>query len=338
MEDVARLAGVSTATVSRALNSPDLVSGATRQRVADAIRALDYKVNLAARHLRTHQTRTIAIVIPTISEPVIHDVVEAVEDMAIQENYSLLMSSTRGDRAREEAYIRLLAEQTVADGVLYVSPRAAPEQVRKLAQGTMPVVLCNYRLDGVPTIMVDHVSSICQTTGHLLALGHRRIALLNLSTPYYHPARMRRAGFEKAFAEWGLAPDPSLIVELDLPTYAHDDWLGVTADLLDRKPPPTAIVAFNDKVALQVYAICRQRGLRIPDDLSVTGCDDILSAQHVEPPLTTVRIPARDLGQRAMACLLRRIGGETPDMPCATLLDVELIVRDSCDAPGRHYD
>ncbi|MCD4686348.1 MAG: LacI family transcriptional regulator [Anaerolineae bacterium] len=148
MEDVAQLAGVSTATVSRVLNNPELVSADTRERVEQAINQLDYRVNLAARNLRTNQTRTIAIVIPTISEPVINQVVEAVEDAAINAQYSLLMCSTRGDVKREQAYIRLLTQQTLVDGILYVSPRAAPDDVRRLLEGNAPVVLCNYSVEG----------------------------------------------------------------------------------------------------------------------------------------------------------------------------------------------
>ncbi len=337
MEDVARLAGVSTATVSRVLNSPEVVSEDARQRVIDAIRKLDYRLNLAARSLRTNQTRTIAIVIPTISEPVINQFVEAVEDAAITEDYTLLMCSTRGDSAREEAYIRLLTQQTAVDGVLYVSPRAAPEHVLKLLEGDAPVVLCNYSMETTrtPNVLVDHVSSIYQTTRYLLDLGHERIALLNLSAPYYYPARMRRSGFEKAFAQAGMTPDPGLIIELDQPTYANDNWRDAIDALLDRDVPPTAIVAFNDMVALQVYAACRERKLRIPNDLSVTGCDDILSAQHVEPPLTTVRIPAYEMGQLAVKTLLRLLTQEHPDIPASSPFDVELVVRESCAPPAR---
>lgn len=127
--------GVSTATVSRVLNNPELVSDDTRQRVADAIRQLDYRVNLAARSLRTNQTRTIAVVLPTIADPVINRMVEAVEDVAITAGYTLLLCSTRGDAAREQTYIELLTQQTVADGVLYISPRATPENVLALDQG-----------------------------------------------------------------------------------------------------------------------------------------------------------------------------------------------------------
>jgi DNA-binding LacI/PurR family transcriptional regulator len=337
MEDVAREARVSTATVSRALNAPELVSEATRQRVMEAIRRLDYKINLAARNLRTNQTRTIAIVIPTISEPVMNELVEAVEDVAIQENYTLLLCSTRGDVEREQAYIRLLTQQTIADGVLYLSPRSAPDVVRQLLDGPAPVILCNYCLDdtSTPSVMMDHVSSIQQTTGHLLALGHRRIALLNLAAPHYYPARMRHEGFEKAFAALGLIPAPDLITEMDQPTYDHNEWQDAINHLLDLPDPPTAIVAFNDVVALQVYAVCRQRGLRIPGDLSVTGCDDILSASHVEPALTTVLIPARRQGQIAMRYLLKTIAQEAPGIQPVTLIDVELVIRDSCAAPAR---
>ncbi len=335
MEDVAREAGVSTATVSRALNDPDLVSADTRQRVLDAIHKLDYKINRAARNLRTNQTRTIAIVIPTISEPVMNEVVEAVEDVAIQENYTLLLCSTRGDSERELAYIQLLTQQRIADGVLYLSPRAAPAIVHQLIEGPAPVILCNYSLDNAaaPCVMMDHVSSIYQTTQYLLSLGHRRIALLNLAAPHYHPARMRRAGFERALAAHHLTPDESLIVELNQPTYDHDQWQVSIHRLLDLPEPPTALVAFNDMVALQIYAVCRERGLRIPDDLSVTGCDDILSASHVNPRLTTVRIPAREQGQLAMHYLLQTISQPDDDIPPQTMLDVELIVRESCAPP-----
>ena len=335
MEDVARLAGVSTATVSRALNAPELVSHATRERVLQAMQSLDYKINLAARSLRTNQTRSLAVVIPTISEPVINEIVEAVEDAAITENYTLLLCSTRGDSERECAYISLLTQQTLADGVLYVSPRAAPEDVLRLLRGDAPVVLCNYRLDeaDAPSVMIDHVSSMYRATRYLLTLGHRRIALLNLNAPYYHPARMRRQGFEKAFSEAALMPDPTLMIELSQPTYDTDEWRAAIAALFDRADPPTAVVAFNDKVALQVYAESRQRGLRIPDDLSVTGCDDILTAQHVEPPLTSVRIPAYNLGRLAVQILFRLIRDGSAAVPPVTLLDTELMVRKSCAPP-----
>lgn len=335
MQDVARVAEVSTATVSRVLNNPELVSEQTRQRVMHAIETLDYRVNLAARNLRTNQTRTIAVVIPTISEPVINRVIEAVEDIAITEQYSLLVCSTRGDSEREQAYIRQLTQHTLADGILYISPRAAPEDVHRLLEGNAPVVLCNYNLPDhpVPSVMFDHVRSIYKTTRYLLDLGHERLALLNLSAPHYEPARMRRRGFEKAYAESGLAPDPTLIVELDQPTYVTEDWRDAVSALLDHPSPPTAIVAFNDKVALEVYAVCRARGLRIPHDLSVTGCDDILSAQYVEPPLTTVHIPAYEQGRIAVKTLLKLVNDPAADVPPTTLLNVELIARESCMPP-----
>ncbi len=332
MLDVARLAGVSTATVSRVLNTPERVNEETRRRVMDSIQRLDYKINVAARHLRTNQTRLIAVVIPTIAEPMINQVVEAVEDAAIEQGYTLLLCSTRGDLEREQAYIDLLTQQMAVDGVLYVSPRAAPEDVRRLAQGPAPLVLCNYTIDnpGTPSIWINHVSSIYQATRHLIELGHRRITLLNLDVPHYQPARMRRHGYEKALAESGLPVDASLIIEIRQPTYNTDEWRVVIGQLLDRPDRPTAVVAFNDEVALEVYAACRVRELHIPRDLSVTGCDDTLLARYADPPLTTVRIPAYDLGRLAMKHLLRHIGrkpGRTAPIPP---LEVKLIIRESC--------
>lgn len=335
MIDVARLAGVSTATVSRVLNNPELVNEETRQRVMHSIQQLGYRINVAARQLRTNQTRLIAVVIPTISEPVINQVVEAVEDAAIEQGYTLLLCSTRGDAEREQGYIDLLTQQMAVDGVLYVSPRAAPEDVRRLASGPAPLVLCNYTIDDpdTPNVWIDHVSSIYQATYYLITLGHRRIMLLNLDAPFYQPARMRRRGYEQALTESGLPFDPSLVVEIRQPTYNTDEWREVIGHLLDQPQRPTAVVAFNDEVALEVYAACRGRGLHVPRDLSVTGCDDTLLARYADPPLTTVRVPAYELGRLAMKHLLRPMGwkpGRAASMP---RLEVELVIRESCAPP-----
>lgn len=332
MLDVARLAGVSTATVSRVLNNPEVVNEDTRCRVMDAIQQLDYKINVAARRLRTNQTRLIAVVIPTIAEPAINQVVEAVEDAAIEQGYTLLLCSTRGDAEREQWYIDLLTQQMAVDGVLYVSPRAAPEDVARLAQGPAPLVLCNYTIDdpAVPSVWIDHVSSTYQVTRYLIELGHRRITLLNLAAPFYQPARMRRRGYEQALAELGLEPDPARITEIRQPTYDTDEWREVIDHLLAQPDRPTAIVAFNDEVALEVYAACRAHGLSIPRDLSVTGCDDTLLARHADPPLTTVRIPAYELGRQAMNLLLLRIDGKPGRVEPFPRLVIELIVRESC--------
>jgi LacI family repressor for deo operon, udp, cdd, tsx, nupC, and nupG len=337
MLDVARLAGVSTATVSRVLNTPELVNEDTRRRVMNSIQQLDYKINVAARRLRTNQTRLIAVVIPTIAEPVINQIVEAIEDAAIEQGYTLLLCSTRGDMERERAYIDLLNQQMAVDGVLYVSPRAAPKDVCRLVQGPAPLVLCNYTLDdpAVPCVGIDHVSSIYQATRHLIELGHRMITLLNLAAPYYQPARMRRRGYERAMAESGLPLDPARIIEIHQPTYETGDWRAVIERLLDQPDRPTAIVAFNDEVALEVYAACRARGLCIPADVSVTGCDDTLLARYADPPLTTVRIPAYELGRQAMQHLLRCIAGKPRRGGTIPRLAVELVIRESCAPPAQ---
>jgi LacI family transcriptional regulator len=238
---------------------------------------------------------------------------------------------------RERSYIDLLNQQMAVDGVLYVSPRAAPDDVWRLVQGPAPLVLCNYTLDdpAVPCLGIDHVSSTYQATRHLIELGHRTITLLNLSAPYYQPARMRQRGYELALAESGLPVDPARIIEIHQPTYELGDWRAVIADLLDAADRPTAVVAFNDVVALEVYAACRARRLRIPADISVTGCDDTLLARYADPPLTTVRIPAYELGRQAMQQLLRRIAGKPRRTGPVPRLAVELVRRESCATPAQ---
>lgn len=336
MLDVARLAGVSTATVSRVLNNPEQVNAATRQRVMDSIQQLGYRINVAARQLRTNQTHLIAVVIPTIAEPVINQVIEAVEDAAVEQGYTLLLCSTRGDAAREQGYIEMLTQQLVVDGVLYVSPRAAPEDVVRLAAGPARLVLCNYAIDdpNTPSVWIDHVSSSYQAAHYLIQMGHRRIALLNLDAPFYQPARMRRLGYEQALKEAGLSLDPSLIIEIHQPTYDTDEWREVVGRLLDRPDRPTAVVAFNDEVALEVYAACRARGLHIPYHLSVTGCDDTLLARYAHPPLTTVRVPAYELGRLAMKHLLRQTDRKPGRAASNPRLEVELVIRESCAPPS----
>jgi DNA-binding LacI/PurR family transcriptional regulator len=259
-------------------------------------------------------------------------VIEAVEDAAIAQGYTLLLCSTRGDAEREQGYIDLLTQQMAVDGVLYISPRAAPEEVCRLAQGPAPLVLCNYTIDdpAAPSVWIDHVSSIYQTTRYLIDLGHRAITLLNLDAPHYQPARMRRRGYELALAESGLAVDPARIIEIHQPTYTTDEWRTVIDHLLDQPDRPTAVVAFNDEVALEIYAACRAHGLRIPADLSVTGCDDTLLARYADPPLTTVRIPAHEWGRQAMKHLLRQIDGKPGRSGIIPRLAVELVVRESC--------
>jgi len=333
MHDVARLAEVSTATVSRVINTPERVNEDTRRRVMDSIKQLDYKINVAARQLRTNQTRLIAVVIPTIAEPIINQAIEAIEDAAIEQGYTLLLCSTRGDVEREKTYIDLLVQQMAVDGVLYISPRAAPEEVRRLTQGPAPLVLGNYTIDDpqIPSVWLDHVSSIYQTTRYLIELGHPRIALLNLGAPYYQPARMRRRGYEQALIEAGLSLDLAQNIELHQPTYNTHEWRAVIEQVLSQPEPPSAIVAFNDEVALEVYAVCRAHGVRIPQDLSVTGCDDTLPARYVDPPLTTVHVPAYELGRQAMKLLIRRLKGKSGQ--AISRLGVELIIRESCAPP-----
>jgi LacI family transcriptional regulator len=335
MLDVAHRAGVSTATVSRVLNNPDQVNEDTRRRVMEAMQELDYKLNVAARRLRTNETRLIAVVIPSIAEPVINRIVEAIEDAAIERGYTLLLCSTRGDPNREQGYIDLLTQHMAVDGILYVSPRAAPEDVRRLALGSAPLLLCNYTIDDplAPSVWIDHVSSIYQTTRYLISLGHTRIALLNLDAPHYQPAVMRRRGFERALIEAGIPLDETQVIEIHQSSYDTDEWREVIDYVLAQPDRPTAVVAFNDEVALEVYAACRACGLHIPADLSVTGCDDTLLARYAEPPLTSVCIPAYDLGRQAMKYLMLCIDGE--DLPTAPIprLAVELVIRESCAPP-----
>ncbi|NDJ77046.1 MAG: LacI family transcriptional regulator [Chloroflexi bacterium] len=333
IEDVAQVAQVSTATVSRVLNQPHLVSIQTRRRVLDAMQLLDYKVNLAGRHLRTNRTRTAALLLPGLGSSVISRLVEGVEDAALAAKYALIMFSTRHDADREAAYIDLITRHRLVDGVLCVSPCSSLENMHCLENDGIPLVMCNGKLDGVASVLVNYSDLTYQATEYLLAWGHQRILLLNWTVPsgevpvtLHTITHMRQGGFRQALAATQAVPQ-TLVVD------DNTEWQAHLAHMLRSTDRPTAIIACCDKLALAVYAVCRGVGLRIPHDLSVIGCDDILVAQYVDPPLTTIRVPAYKQGRLAMESLLQAMMGDAPEEPAVHLLKGELVLRDSCAPP-----
>lgn len=321
--DVARVAGVSTATVSRVLNGHPSVRGETRQRVEAAMQALNYRVTVAARSLRTAQTRMVLALVPDFSNPYYAEIVRGLGACAREHDYELLLCDTGLSEARERAVAQMLTRH-MYDGVVcmdpYTTQRMVSEEVRSL-----PWVACSEFVpdEQIPHVSIDHRLAAKDAVLYLLAKGHRRIGLVNSDERYLY-AQQRREGYRDALREAGLQERLDYIQIVG----GIDHPLGELAArrLLALEQRPTALFAVADTLAVGAIKATLAAGLRVPEDLAVVGFDDVPLASIFEPSLTTVAQPRRELGEQAMRLLLRRIQGE---LPASVTLPHTLVARRS---------
>ncbi|MDR7588845.1 MAG: LacI family DNA-binding transcriptional regulator [Armatimonadota bacterium] len=329
IRDVARRAGVSVATVSRVVNhSAHRVSPQTRRRVLEAVRALGYQANVIAQSLKKRASRTVALIVPDISNPFFPAIARGIEDVASQHGYAVLLCNTYEDLARERAYLDLLRKRWV-DGVIFATAGTNTAHLRALRREGRPVVLVARDVDGVriDAVLVDNYHGAYEATAHLLRLGHRRIA--HIAGPAsVRVAQERRRGYEQALADAGLPRDGALVGEGD---FTADGGRRAVEAWLRRRADITAIVAANDLMAIGALEVLRAAGRRVPEDVAVVGFDDITFASLVSPALTTVAQPKYLMGQLAMQRLLELMAGESP-AGRRIVLEPQLIVRDSCGA------
>ncbi len=331
MADVAKLAGVSRTTVSFILNNvPDAnIPDATRQRVLQAVRELNYMPNVQALNLATGKTMMIALVVRQTSEQMSSDAfagefIRGVTGVIEDEDYHLVIHAAEPN-ARESTYGKLVRTHKV-DGLLISSPLVNDQEVRLLHQEETPIVLHGATdTQDIPSVDVDNRQGAYMAVRYLLDLGHRRIGHISNAPFSYASSSDRREGYRRALLEAGIAYDEALVLAGEFT--ASSGYAPMQA-LLDLPYPPTAVFVGSDVVALGAMEAVRERGLRIPDDISLIGFDDILYARYTTPPLTTVRIPAYDLGRSAGSLLLKIIRGDSlPDT--RFLLPTELVVRRS---------
>lgn len=319
IHDVAKAANVSPSTVSRAFSMPDLLRPDTRDRVLDVAKKLGYQPNRAARGLITGRTGNIGVVVPDLSNPFFPAVLKGVQARARQSDYSVFLADAEEDPVLEEELIRAMAKQV--DGVVICSSRASAAALTALAQDT-PLVLLNRKIPGIPAVTMDSADGARQAIGHLAALGHRRIAYLNGPTSSWSN-RARRKGVRGRAA--GLELD---ITELGpfAPTFEG----GLVAADLALAAGVTAVLAYNDLVALGVLSRLNDRSVRVPAQMSVVGCDDIPMAQMSGPPLTTVALPSERAGRLAIDMLRERIASSLQqDGNGRGALPTSLVVRGS---------
>jgi LacI family transcriptional regulator len=326
IRDVARLAGVSPSTVSRALSMPEMVNAATRARVATAVEQLGYQPNRAARGLITGRTGNIGLVVPDLANPFFASVAKGVQARARRYDVAVFIADTDEDATAEVGLIRALAKQV--DGLILCSPRAGDSDLSAIAQDTN-VVLVNRTAEGVPGVTFDNEEGMRQAVAHLVALGHRRIAWVGGPVTSWS-TQHRSIGLSNALYAQGAE---LVRVGSFAPTYEG----GMAAADQAVATGATAVVTYNDLVAIGLLARLHARGISVPADLSVVGIDDIAMSRMARPALTTVRLPKQEAGRIAVELLLAVLDDPDPDTAVATrgTLHGELIVRDSTGpAPG----
>ncbi len=326
IKDVAQAAGVSTATVSYVLNESRFVSPALVERVRRAVKQTGYRPDGNARSLRSKRTGMIGLIVPDNANPFFAEIAKGVEDAGFEAGFGVILCNSNASLARENEHIDLLLSRRV-DGMVVAPTTAGLEHLDVVLQRGVPLAVF-YREPGsrdIDTFRIDNIQAGYQATRHLLELGHRQIACLepgSLETP----SGLRVEGFRKAMAEWGLKPDPRLMLQGDNRIAGGD---RAAQELLARDLPFTAVFSSNDAMAVGALRVLRMAGLRVPEDVSVAGVDNIILASYCEPPLTTVGQPKQEAGRMAAERLIERIQGRHQQGARDFVLDLELIVRHS---------
>ena len=315
-------------TVGKVLNGKGSVSPETRERILEAARGLGYVPNTLARSLVTRSTCTIGIVASDLSDAELARFVVGAEREARRTGHGVLIGSIARGGTDADRYLRMLLERRV-DGILTAAPQMERNaRIGELLRGPVPAVSI-HRVPGggVSLVGSDHVKTALLATRHLLDLGHRSVATVTGSDGR-QVTSLRLKGYRMALKDAGVEFDPALV---EGGYWEADGAYEATLKLLDREPGITAVYAQNDTMALGVLSALHERGLGVPDDCAVVGCDDIPIAAHAIPPLTTVHVPFFETGETAVRLLLDLIaGGET--RPRRVLLPVQLVRRASCGA------
>ncbi len=327
MADVAREAGVSLMTVSRVVNNKGEVSEATRQRILKVIEKLGYRPSGIARSLATSRTGTIGLIVPDISNPFFADLAKGVEKVAYSEGYNVFLCSTEENPQRELKVLESLAEYRV-DGVLLCSSRLDEEHLVNSLGFFYSAVLVNRALErrdlAVGTVMVDDVRGGEIATLHLINEGRKRIGFL-AGPETSHSGRNRFKGYRTALDQAGIPYDPEVVLHC---ASNVEGGYEAAKTLLSKNSDVTALFCYNDLVAVGALRACNEMGVKVPDDVSVVGFDDIMLAGLVTPGLTTCRIQREELGERSATMLLEQMGGCSGH--CETVVLVpELVVRES---------
>ncbi|WP_410514067.1 LacI family DNA-binding transcriptional regulator [Paenibacillus sp. BR2-3] len=327
IKDVAMKAKVSIATVSRVLNQSKPVSQAIKQRVLEVVEELEYNPNPVARSLIMKESKLIGLLIPAIENTYISIFVGAIEEELFKNNYTTLLCNTKRDLDIELHYLKLLKEKYV-DGVVLLTSSPKPQQIEFFENHAVPVIFASHTdTEGrFASINIDEFQAAYDATKFLLESGHRKIAFFGGPLAYYQIVQ-RLEGYKQALKEYGIEYDDKLFYEQD---YDIESGYRSGMKLFNNDELPTAIFCVSDMVAIGAIRAAEDSGLRVPEDISVMGFDDIPIAGAYRPALTTVRQPVYELGVQAAQMLLRQIQDKENYVKEARIVPHEIIERGSC--------
>ena len=329
MKDVARHAGVSVSTVSYVVNGSGAVGQERRSRVLDAIHVLGYSPNGTARSLKRRSAATVGMIVPELTNPFFAMVAEGVQRAAAEHDVLVVLVVPEASEQPEEKHLELLRGQRI-DGVVYLSGTGSmPASIYEVAR-TGPVVLVDEQVPGMslPAVVCDSRTGAREVAAHVLAQGHRHVAVIG-GPPSLWTAQQRLAGYREAFAGAGLQPDTVPVYNGD---YRQASGQELARKALAAEQRPTGLICANDLMACGAMEYCREVGLRVPEDISIVGFDDLPFSALLTPRLTTVRQPAHEMGFRAASALLTILeGGEVGDIE---VLPAPVQVRSSVCPPG----
>ena len=326
IREIADLAGVSIATVSRVVNGRSDVSEETRELVSSVIREHGYATNRTARSLSAGRTGLVGVLVPLVYPVYFSAILSGAAEALYEHELRLVLSPTHHEHDREVSLLDRLMHG-LTDGALLVLPEESSDELARLLDQGYRFVVVDPRLpleEPIPSVSAAHTTGADQAMQHLLALGHRRIAAITGPRGWI-ATEDRRRGYLAALAGAGVVPDPALVLESNFEIAGGIDAVN---RLLDLDEPPTAIFAFNDNLAIGVIHAARARGIRVPEELSVVGFDDVEHATIVFPSLTTVRQPLAEMGRTAVSLLTRLLARQRVET-LRIELGTRLVVRES---------
>lgn len=329
IRDVARAAGVSTATISRFFNQPEKLSAKTWNRVRSAIDRHHYVADGQAGGLASRRSHTLGLIIPTITNSIYAASTQAIQQTAQEGGYSVLVGVSEFSPNREATLVHRLLERRV-EGLILTGAGRNPELHEKISRNDVPFVVTwkSTRGTNLPSISFDNYKAARAAVDHLVALGHRRIGMICGRTEVNDRALDRRRAFEDTLAAHGLEVDPALIFER---SFEFVEGRAAMHAMLACRPPPTAVFCANDIQAIGALYECRDADIAIPREMSIIGFDDLPIASYISPPLTTIRVPADEMGVRAARAIIGTIEQGSDVTPCE--LSTDLVVRGTTAPP-----
>lgn len=323
IQQVAKQAGVSVATVSRVLNSKNTVSNKTKLRVEEAIKELNYEPSMLGRNLRNSESRIVLILLPSISNPFYLEIIKGIENVAISHNYNILLCETDSDPEKENIYFDLVRKK-MADGIISMDPAVNVETLKGLAEKYAIIQCSEYGGGiGIPYVTIDNEEASYRAVKHLLQIGHTKIALMNTDEKFLY-ARERKMGYQRALEEHGIKMNTDYIFYTE--DLGFENGQHAMQKILKIKDRPTAVFAVSDLLAIGALKEINAAGLNVPGDMALVGFDKIDFSNMTNPTLTTVAQPMYKMGTTAAKMLIDKIQGKKVD---SVILDFELIIRES---------